>query len=177
MATIDKIVLSELVSDELSKLDLEDLMGLAKEVHQALSFCLSRMIACSEFVGMLHSLVRALPQVRLSKVISGTISSHLTEEAFIDLKFLKEVLGELYTYYAALVFGLVDHELRVPVKFEEDIVIGGCKYKAYSSKLVNISKVVALQRIGAKIRIIAPREILMRISTAATEGFSSTVGY
>lgn len=160
MSTIDRVVLSELVSDQLSKLDLEDLMGIAKEIRQALSLCLSRMLTCAELVSVLRNLASALPQIRLSKVASGTLADQPAEESFVDLEFIEGVIKELRLYYAALVFGLVDHELRVPVKFEEDVVLGGRRYRAYSSRLVNISEVVALQRVGTKIRVVAPREVL-----------------
>lgn len=159
MSSIDKVVLSELVSEELSRLDHEDAIGIAREVRAGLSFCLSRMLPCAELVDLLRSLFRSLSHVRLSKTISGAVPGRADEDSFVDLRFLSGVARGLYTFYLTLVFGLVDHELRIPVRFEEDVVLGERRHRAFSSKLVKIEEAIALQLAGAKIKMLIPRDL------------------
>lgn len=159
MSSIDRVTLAELVSEELSRLDHEDAMSMAREVRSGLSFCLSRMLPCTEFVELLRSLVKSFSQIRLSKVISGAVPGRVDEDSFIDVRFLTEITRGLYTFYLTLLFGLADHELRIPVRFEEDIVLGGRRYRAFSSKLVRVEEAIALQLAGARIRIVIPRDL------------------
>lgn len=159
MSSIDRVTLAELVSEELTKLDHEDIMGMAREVRAGLSFCLSRMLPCTEFVELLRNLVKSFSQIRLSKVISGAMPGRADEESFIDVRFLTGIIRGLYTFYLTLIFGLVDHELRIPVRFEEDVVLGERKYRAFSSKLIRIEEAIALQLAGARIRMLIPRDL------------------
>ncbi|MEM2006720.1 MAG: hypothetical protein QXG17_00435 [Sulfolobales archaeon] len=159
MSSIDKITLAELVSEELSRLSHEDVMGIYRDVLAGLSFCLSRMLSCREFIELLRNLAKSLPQIRLSKVISGTLPEQVDEDSLIDLKFLTEISRGLYTFYLILLFGFVDHELRVPVRFEEDVVLGECRYRAFSSRLLKITEAIALRLAGAKIRLLIPRDL------------------
>lgn len=159
MSSIDRVTLTELVNEELSRLSHEDIIGIAREVRVGLSFCLSRMLSCRELAELLHSLVKSLPQIRLSKVISGAVPEQVDEDSFIDLKFLTEISRGLHTFYLVLLFGLVDHELRIPVKFEEEVVLGERRYRAFSSRLVKVTEAVALQLTGAKIRMVIPKDL------------------
>ncbi|MEM1623022.1 MAG: hypothetical protein QXZ60_00410 [Sulfolobales archaeon] len=156
MSSIDRIALAELVSEELSRLSHEDVMGIYRDVSAGLSFCLSRMLPCKELIELLRNLVKSLPQVRLSKVVSGAVPERVDEDSVVDLKFLIEMSRGLYTFYLTLLFGFVDHELRIPVRFEEDVVLGERRYRAFSSRLMKISEAIALQLSGAKIRMLIP---------------------
>ncbi|MEM1681653.1 MAG: hypothetical protein QXG29_00235 [Sulfolobales archaeon] len=156
MSSIDRITLAELVSEELSRLSHEDVMGIYRDVLAGLSFCLSRMLSCRELIELLRSLVKSLPQIRLSKVISGALPEQVDEDSVIDLRFLTEMSRGLYIFYLTLLFGFVDHELRIPVRFEEDVILGERRYRAFSSRLVKISEAIALQLSGAKIKMLIP---------------------
>ncbi|MCX8208070.1 MAG: hypothetical protein RMH84_05445 [Sulfolobales archaeon] len=169
MSSIDRIVLAEVVGEELSKLNRDDLLDVSKEVRQVLSFCLSRLLSCAKFIELVHDVVKSLHQIRFSKVISDLVPSAAREESFIDLNFLREIARELYTYYLVLLFGLSDEELRIPVKFEEDVVIGERRYRAFSSKLIRVSEALALLRSRAKIRMLVPRALVEYSNTLLSE--------
>lgn len=160
MSSIDGVTLAELVSEELSKLDIDNLLGIAKEIRHSLSFCLSRMLLCAELVDLLCGLVKSLSQVRLSKAISGAVPEGAGEDSFVDLGFLRGITRALYTYYLILLFGLADHELRIPVKFEEDVILGERKYRAFSSRLVSLLDAVALTLMGVKVRMLIPSNLV-----------------
>ncbi len=165
-SSINKVVLAELLDEELSKLDLEEVSNIAKEVRQGLAFCLSRMLPCSELVRLLLDLATSISQTRLTKVVSGKIPKEASGEAFIDIEFLRGLVREVLMYYLVIVLGLVDHELRIPVKFEEEVSIAGRKYRPFASKLLPASEVMSLQHAGAKIKIILPRDIYKCLDVA-----------
>lgn len=166
MSSIDKVVLAELLDEVLSKLDLEEVSNITKEVRQSLAFCLSKMLPCSELVRLLLDLATSLSQTRLTKVVSGRIPKEASSDAFIDVKFLRSLVRGVLMYYLSIVLDLVDHELRIPVKFEEEVSIAGRKYRPFASKLLPVSEAVSLQQAGAKIRIILPRDVYRYLDTA-----------
>ncbi|MCX8184445.1 MAG: hypothetical protein RMI56_06175 [Sulfolobales archaeon] len=164
MSSIDRLTLAEVVGEELSKLDRDDVSSISREIKQVLAFCLSRALLCVEFIELLREVLKSLPQVRFSKAISGLVPSTVREESFIDLSFLREVARELYIYYLVLLFGLTDDDLRVPVKFEEDVALGERRYRAFSSRLIKISEALALLHARVKIRILIPGILTEHIS-------------
>jgi hypothetical protein len=156
---IDKIVLAELLGEELSRLDLEEVSSVAKEVRQSLTFCLSKVLPCSELVNLLLDLALSLSRVRLAKMTSGRVPKDAGSDSHIDLEFLRGIVREVLMYYLAIVLGLVDHELRIPVKFEEEVYIAGRRYRPFASRLLTVSEAVSLQHAGAKIKVILPRDV------------------
>ncbi len=169
MSSVDKIVLAELMSEELSGLGRDELLDVAREIQQGLSFCLSRALPCSELVELLHELVSSLSRIRLSKVTSGAVPARADESSFVDLGFLREVARGLYIYYA-LLLNFADHELRVPVKFDDEVVLGERRYRAFSTRLVRVAEAVALLLAGARIRIVMPRDVAKRAGALLREG-------
>ncbi len=169
MSSIDRVVLTELMSEELSRLGRDELLDVAREVQQGLSFCLSRALPCAELIELLHDLAKSLPRIRLSKVYSGAVPAEADERSFVDLEFLEGVARGLYIYYM-LLLGLADHELRVPVRFDEEIVLGGRRYRAFSTRLVRVTEAVALLLAGAKMRIVMPGDIAKRVNALLRGG-------
>lgn len=169
MSSIDRVVLAELMSEELSKLGRDELMDIAREVQQGLSFCLSRALPCSELVELVHDLAKSLSRIRLSKVASGSVPAQAGEDSFADLAFLRGVIRSLYVYYV-LLLGFADHELRVPVRFDEEVVLGERRYRAFSTRLVRVPEAAALLLAGARVRIVMPRDLAKRVAGALQEG-------
>jgi hypothetical protein len=114
--SLDKVILAEITEDGLARIDIETFLALAKEVRQSLAYCLSRNLSCDTLVEALHTVARSLASLRLSKTLSkpGEVPGG---EHSIDSEFLKELVAELLTYYLAITLALVDHGMRIPVKF------------------------------------------------------------
>lgn len=155
---MDKVVLAEIAEDKLARIDLETFLAVAKEVRQSLAYCLSRTLSCDTLVETLYTVARSLAGLRLSKAFSNL--GEVTEgERSVDSAFLRELATELLTYYVAITLALVDHDIRIPVKFSEDVVLGSRRYRANSAVLLDLDKALALRRAGVKVDLVVPREI------------------
>jgi hypothetical protein len=155
--SLDKVILAEITEDGLARIDLETFLALAKEVRQSLAYCLSRNLSCDTLVEALHTVARSLASLRLSKTLSkpGEVPGG---EHSIDSEFLKELVAELLTYYLAITLALVDHDMRIPVKFGEDVAIGSRRYRANSVVLLDLGRALALRRAGARVDLLIPRD-------------------
>ncbi len=157
--SLDKVVLAEIAEDRLARVDLETFLAVAKEVRQSLAYCLSRNLSCDMLVEVLYTVARSLAGLRLSKTLSK-LGEVTEEEHSIDSGFLKEIATELLTYYLAITLALVDHDMRIPVKFGEDVTLGSRRYRANSAVLLDLGKALALRRAGVKVEPVVPREIV-----------------
>ena len=156
--SLDKVILAEIAEDRLAKVDLETFLAVAKEVRQSLAYCLSRNLSCDTLVEILYIVARSLASLRLSKTFSK-LGEAAEEEHSVDSKFLKEVATELLTYYLAITLALVDHDMRIPVKFGEEVTLGSRRYRANSAVLLDLGRALALRRAGVKVDLVVPREI------------------
>lgn len=156
--SLDKVILAEIVEDRLAKVDLETFLSVAKEVRQSLAYCLSRNLSCDTLVEVLYTVARSLASLRLSKTLSK-LGEVTEEERSVDSEFLQEVATELLTYYLAITLALVDHDMRIPVKFGEDVTLGSKRYRANSAVLLDLGKALALRRAGVKVDLVVPREL------------------
>jgi len=162
---LDKVILAEIAEDRPAKVDLETFLAVAKEIRQSLAYCLSRNLSCDTLVDVLYTVARSLASLRLSKTLS-TLGGVTEEERSVDSEFLQEVATELLTYYLAITLALADHDMRVPVKFGEDVVLGSRRYRAGSAVLLDLSKALALRRAGVKVELVIPREVAEYVGRA-----------
>ena len=162
---LDKVILAEIAEDRPAKEDLETFLAVAKEIRQSLAYCLSRNLSCDTLVDVLYTVARSLASLRLSKTLSK-LGGVTEEERSVDSEFLQEVATELLTYYLAITLALADHDMRVPVKFGEDVVLGSRRYRAGSAVLLDLSKALALRRAGVKVELVIPREVAEYVGRA-----------